>query len=290
MICRRAPAALMLALALVAAALPSGHANAEPPRRIVSLNLCTDQILIDLVPPDRIRALSHVAADPASSSIADRAERFTRIRGDAEEVLALDPDLIVTTESSTPTTISLLERLGRRVVKVPFAHNLDGVRDAVRRIAEAAGAADAGEAVVANLDRRLAALATVPHDGPAPTAVIYQVNNLVSGTGTLEDEALRIAGFRNMASELNLDPGGRVALEAVVAHPPDLLVLSGPSGEYRTVVADNLSHPALAAVMRHRATLVVPWRHWLCGTPYIADAIEELGDARRRLAAGKPPA
>jgi iron complex transport system substrate-binding protein len=286
-ICRRALPVLALALA---AAIMSSRAGAEPAQRIVSLNLCTDQILIDLVPASRIRALSHVAADAASSSIADRAATFTRIRGDAEEVLALDPDLIVTTEFSTPTTVSLLERLGRRVVKVPFAHDLDGVRTAVTRIAEAVGAADAGKAIVANLDRRLAALASVPHDGPAPTAVIYQVNSLVSGAGTLEDEALRIAGFRNVAPELNLDPGGRVALEAIVAHPPDLVVLSGPSGEYRTVVADNLTHPALAAVMRQRAKLVVPWRHWLCGTPYIADAIEALVAARRRLAPGKPPA
>jgi iron complex transport system substrate-binding protein len=287
MIRRRAPAALMLVLAL--SLVTTTRANAEPAQRIVSLNLCTDQILIDLVPPDRIRALSHVAADAATSSVAARAKSFKRIRGDAEEVLALDPDLIVTTEFSTPTTISLLERLGRRVVKVPFAHDIAGVRTAVRSVAEAAGAVETGNAIVANLDRRLAAL-TRPPDGPAPTAVIYQVNGLASGRGTLEDEALRLAGFRNMAPELNLDPGGRVALEAIVAHPPDLLVLSGPSGEYRTVVADNLSHPALAVVMQHRATLVVPWRHWLCGTPYIADAIEELVDARRRLATGKPPA
>ena len=279
----------VLALAVVAAIVAS-RADAEPAQRIVSLNLCTDQILVDLVPAGRIRALSHVAADAASSSIADRAAAFTRIRGDAEEVLALDPDLIVTTEFSTPTTVSLLERLGRRVVKIPFAHNLAGVRNAVRLIAEAVGAVDAGTAIVANFDRRLAALGSVPHDGPAPTAVIYQVNSLVSGAGTLEDEALRVAGFRNMAPELNLDPGGRVALEAIVAHPPDLLVLSGPSGEYRTVVADNLTHPALAAVMRQRAALVVPWRYWLCGTPYIADAIEALVAARRRLASGKPPA
>jgi iron complex transport system substrate-binding protein len=284
--CRALP---VLALALVAAIVAS-PADAEPAQRIVSLNLCTDQILIDLVPADRIRALSHVAADAASTSIADRAAAFTRIRGDAEEVLALDPDLIVTTEFSTPTTVSLLERLGRRVVKVPFSHDLDGVRTAVARIAEAVGAIDTGKSLIANLDRRLATLASAPHVGPAPTAVIYQVNSLVSGAGTLEDEALRIAGFRNLAPELSLDPGGRAALEAIVAHPPDLLVLSGPSGEYRTVVADNLTHPALAAVMRQRATLVVPWRHWLCGTPYIADAIEALVAARRRLASGKPPA
>lgn len=286
--CVRIATKLALAAAVVLATLPAFAANL--PQRIVSLNLCTDQILIDLVPPERIRALSHVAADTTVSAVAARAAQFTRVRGEAEEVLALDPDLIVTTEFSTPATISLLERLGRRVVKIPFATSLAGVRDAVRRVAEAVGAVQQGDAIVAELDRRLASLATVPSDIAKPTAVVYQLNGLASAAGTLEDEALRIAGFRNLAPELNLDRGGRVALEAIIAHPPDLLVLSGPSGEFRTVVADSLAHPALAAVMRDRATLVLPWRHWLCGTPYVADAIEALVEARRRLAAKRPPA
>ncbi len=286
MIHRCAPLVVLLVLAFFA-----GPVRAQtPPQRIVSLNLCTDQILIDLVAGDRIAALSHVAADATVSSVADRATRFKRLRGEAEEVLALDPDLIVTTEFSTPATVSLLERLGRRVVKIPFAHDLAGVRDSVRRIAEAVDARAAGDAMIATLDRRLAALTAAPQNGSAPTAVIYQVNGIASATGTLEDEALRIAGFRNMASSLSPDSGGRVALEAIVAKPPDLLVLSGPSGEYRTVVADNLSHPALTAAMRNRATLVVPWRYWLCGTPHIADAIEALVDARRRIGQRKPPA
>jgi iron complex transport system substrate-binding protein len=276
-----------LALVLAVASTPAG---ATKPQRIISLNLCTDQILIDLVPASRIRALSHVAADASVSSIAARAAKFTRVRGEAEEVLALDPDLVVTTEFSTPTTVSMLERLGRRVLKVPFASDLAGVRDVVRRIAEAVGEADAGNAVIAKLDQRLAAVATTAPGDTTPTAVIYQVNGIASAAGTLEDEALRLAGFRNLASELNLDPGGRVALEAIVAHPPDLLVLSGPSGEYGTVVADTLTHPALEAVMRKRATLVLPWRHWLCGTPDIAEAIEALAETRFRLIPRKPPA
>ena len=276
-----------LALAFMSASL---SAQESKPQRIVSLNLCTDQVLIDLVPASRIRALSHVAADASVSSIVERARSFTRVRGEAEEVLALDPDLVITTEFSTPSTISLLERLGLRVLKVPFASDIAGVRDVVHRIAEAVGEVATGNAVIGKLDKRLATLAASARTGPAPTAVIYQVNSIVSAAGTLEDEALRFASFRNLATELHLDPGGRVALESIVANPPDLLVLSGPSDEYRTVVADTLAHPALKSVMRDRATLVVPWRHWLCGTPYIADAIEALEEARRRLAPRRPPA
>ncbi len=277
----------VLALALMPTSLA---AQTTKPQRIVSLNLCTDQILIDLVPASRIRALSHVAADASVSSIVDRARNIRRVRGEAEEVLALDPDLVITTEFSTPTTVSMLERLGRRVVKIPFASDIAGVRDVVRRMAEAVGETGTGEAVIAKLDARLAALSTPPSGGPAPTAVIYQVNSIASASGTLEEEALRIAGFRNLATDLHLEPGGRVALEAIVANPPDLLVLSGPSDEYRTVVADSLAHPALKSVMRDRATLVVPWRHWLCGTPAVADAIEALAEARRSLGQRRPPA
>ena len=60
-------------------------------------------------------------------------------------------------------------------------------------------------------------------------------------------------------------------------------MLSGPADEYRTVVAENLRHPALATVLSERAVVVVPWRLWLCGTHYVAEAVNRLAEARRRL-------
>ncbi len=62
-------------------------------------------------------------------------------------------------------------------------------------------------------------------------------------------------------------------------------MLASHVDEYRTVVADNLRHPALARLRQHTASLELPWRHWLCGTPHVADAIERLADARARLGA-----
>ena len=69
---------------------------AEPsgPRRIVSLNLCTDQLLM-LLAPERIAALSILATDPLLSVMAAEARRYPLVRGDAEEVLRFDPDLVV---------------------------------------------------------------------------------------------------------------------------------------------------------------------------------------------------
>lgn len=265
------------------------HAD-TPPKRIVSMNLCTDVLLIDVVAPERIKGLSINATDPRISPVAQRAKHFTVVHDNAEEILALDPDLVITAEYTSAATVSLLQRLGRRVISIPMAQDIAGVRTAVGKVADAIGDVDAGKAVIAAFDKRIATVRRTAPNGPTPTALIYQINALVSGPGTLEDEAMRIAGFRNLASELKLAPGGRVALETIVAHPPALLILSGPTDEYRTVVADALMHPALASVIRSRESLVLPWRQWICGSPYIADAIEALVAARQRIPSRRPPA
>lgn len=268
--------------ALVPLALAAGAAvGAKPPQRIVSINLCTDQLLVDLVAPERIAGLSSLAADPLLSAIADRAGGFKLVRGHAEEVLSLDPDLVLTSEFSTPHVVSLLRRVGVNVVVVPMAGDIDAIRTAIRMMAASVGEAARGEAVIAAFDRRLQAAA--PRSPWRPTALAYQVNSLTAGPGGLLDAALGAAGFRNAASERPLGPGGRLPLEAFVAHPPDLVVLANAPDTFRTVMADNLRHPAFRQTMARRRHIDIPMPLWLCGTPALAHAVERLGAERSQL-------
>lgn len=257
---------------------------AEPPQRIVSLNLCADEIVIDLVSPDRIAALSHLAADPLVSPVAERARAFASTRGEAESVLTLAPDLVLAGAFTTPATLDLLQRTGQRIVRVPMADDIAGVRAAVRLVASAVGESAKGEALVARFDAALAAGAV---DAPAatsrPSALVYQVNGLSAGPSTLADALIGAAGLVNHAATLGLGAGDALPLETLVARPPDLVILSGPADEYRTVVADNLRHPALAAVLAERRSVIVPWRYWLCGSHHAGVAVTRLAEARRAL-------
>jgi len=257
---------------------------ADAPRRIVSLDLCTDQLLVELVPRERIAAVTHLAADPTVSAIPEKARGILVTHGGAEDVLRLDPDLILAGPFGVRGTVDLLQRLGRRMVIVPQPQELAGVRAAVETVAEAVGEPAKGAALIADFDRRLAALGR-RGDGPQPTAVIYQIGGSVSGPGSLADAALAAGGFRNAATGYRLTRGGQVPLELLLASPPDLLVLSSAPGEYRTVLADNLRHPAIAILRREHASIELPWRHWLCGTPHIVDAVEKLAAARAGIEA-----
>jgi iron complex transport system substrate-binding protein len=278
----------VLSSALLAAALQllPAAASDTAPSRIVSLNLCTDEILIDLVPRERIRALSHLAADPLVSAVADKARGIPWTYGEAEVVLGFDPDLVIVGEFTTPATVALLERLGIKLLKVPLASDIAGMRSVTYQIGDAVGARERADALIAAFDRRIAAAA--PITPWRPTAVVYQVNSSAASPGSIADAVLQAAGFSNLAGVLGLGSGGQLPLEELVARPPDLIVLSGPVDEYHTPVADNLRHPALTALLRTHRSVVLPWRLWLCATPYLADAIERLAAVRADMEQNRP--
>jgi iron complex transport system substrate-binding protein len=281
----------MLAAAVVLGsflALASADARAQAkPQRIVSLDLCTDQILIDLVDRNRIAAVTHLAADASVSASPGRAKGLPITHGAAEDVLRYDPDLVLAGPFGVAATVDLFKRLKRNLVVVPQAPDLDGVRASVRAVAAAVGEEERGEVILAAFNRRLAAVPKPKKPG-AVRALIYQVGGTVSGPGSLADATLAAAGFHNMAVDYRLTRGGQAPLESVVARPPDLLVLSSGVDTYRTTLADNLRHPALQAVRRSHASIELPWQLWLCGTPEVAGAVEQLAAARVAIEARNP--
>lgn len=267
-------------------------ADRPAPQRIVSLNLCLDPLVLGLVERSRIAALTALAADPTLSTISGDVAGLTLLRGTAEEVLALDPDLILAGTWTTGPTVDLLRRLGRRVVVVPLPNSIADIAATIRTVAAATGAQARGEAMIAAFEHRLALAipstdaGTAPGSIPRPpSALVYHVNGLVSGGGSMLDEALTRAGWRNAAADHQLGRGGRLDLEAIVASPPDLVVLAQTSDTYRTVAADNVRHPALRQLLRTRPSLVLPMPLWLCGTPAIADAVAELSRVRTVIGA-----
>lgn len=269
--------ACVSAVVLMASLVVCAEAQMARPQRIVSLDLCADQLLVDLVSRERIAAVTHLASDPSVSAIPERARGLPVTRGGAEDVLRHDPDLVLAGPYGVSPTVSLLRRLDRNVVVVPLAADLEGVRTAVRQVARAVGEEARGEAMVRAFDARLAG---VPQNGDRAgqraSALIYQVGGSASGAGTLAQSALEAAGYRNASADYVLTRAGQVPLEALVAQPPDLLVLASPPFEYRTVIADNLRHPALQRLAQRVRAVELPWRMWLCGTPHIAEAIEKL--------------
>src|SRR3982750_1111810 len=120
-----------------AAFLPPGTAPAAgPAQRIVSLNLCTDELLLRLADPARIASVTWLSRNPGSN-VPDLAARVPINHGLAEQVLSADPDLVLAGPFPPRITIGMLKR-ATTIPVVEFAppRNFDEVR---RQILDIAG-------------------------------------------------------------------------------------------------------------------------------------------------------
>ncbi len=278
--------ALAAGAALVAALiLFTGQARAEKPRRIASINLCTDQIAMLLAPRERIVSLSFLAADPASSAMATEAKGFHLNRGRVEEILPLSPDIILAGPYAARAAVGLLRRLGHRVFELPIGESLADVARHIRAVAHVLGEEHRGEAVLADFEARLRAI-PAPPPGSRPVAALYAPNGITSGANSLPQSVMDAAGFDNLAAHRSIAGVGRLGIEDIVAARPDALILARLSVEHPSLAARSLEHPALEAAVPKGAVIAVPHHIWACAIPQIVTGVEALANLRARLAAG----
>ena len=131
------------------------HAAGLP--RIVSMNVCTDQLLIKLADPEQIVGLSRFSRDGWQSPVAGDARRFPVLSGGAEDVLVLRPDIVVASLFDKRSTRELLKAHGLHLAEFAVPRNLDEVKTQIREIGEIAGHADRAAAEIARLDAAVAA-------------------------------------------------------------------------------------------------------------------------------------
>ena len=255
---------------LAASALLLGAGAAEAaPRRVASLNLCTDELLLLLAAPGQIASVTHLAQQEAETPLWREARRYPRNDGSLLSVVELRPDLIVTMGGGTRDRLGIASRLGIQTLDLVFAQTLSEIGENIRRLAAAIGRPEAGAAVL----RRMNALIRGRPALAVDTIWLGGGGRTVAATG-LEAEWMALAGLRQRALQ-----GDRVPLETLIASPPALLLRS----DYRAGQYSNgqrwLAHPAarFAAGVR---TLPTDGRRWTCMGPLLIDEIERL---RREL-------
>ena len=235
------------------------------PQRIVSLNLCADQLLLQLVEPQRIAALSKLAHDPELSMLETKARTLPIVRGDTEEVLLLKPDLVLVGAYTTRYTSQMLRDLGIRVVEVPLAHKLDEVVTQTELVAAAVGEPERGQKLVQTIREQEQALRTTVQGDPKPWPIAAERSwqGYSTGKGTMMDELLQLAGYRNAGVMAGLNGYGYLPLERLVEAQPDLMMTPDYARKLPSVEPREQLHPALAGTSLSET--ILPTRMTICG-------------------------
>jgi iron complex transport system substrate-binding protein len=272
---------------LALAATPAFAPAFAQPARIVSLNLCTDQLTLALADRARIASLSYLVADPALSVSTTEAADLRLNHGRSEEILPLEPDLVIVGRNATRPTVRLLRRLGYTLVELDMTHSLADVRERIRQLGHRLGDDDRAEALIQAFDARLAA-AGAPSPGRRPTALYLQPNGYTAGRGTLIGDIIEHAGFENLGARLAVEGHGQLSLEALLVTAPDVIITDDTTPRTPALAYETLRHPAIAALTADAERVTVPLRYWICGLPETLRAVEILAEARRRVVAEAP--
>lgn len=254
------------------------------PRRIVSMNLCTDELLLMLVNKSRIASVSYFAADADYSSLANLAEDIPLNRGQADEVITYDPDLVLTSQFSATLAANMLERMGYNVHRLGFAATVEDIYEQITEIAGFTGAVSKGENLIANIKTDIAQQQQVLlQQLQGKSAVFFSSNGFTFGSASLQDSFIRSLGMRNIAADAGITGPALLSLEVLLAAEPDYIFVDQSRALDAQLAHPMLQHPAFARLVERTRKITLVDTYFQCAGPRFALAYaafaEQLRDA-----------
>jgi iron complex transport system substrate-binding protein len=260
-------AALLASLALASMA----RAGESVPQRIASLNLTADELLVEMLPKERLVAVTRWADDPDMSSVAGRvpAAAVRLPRADLERLIALQPDLVVVSEYTDADFLHLLGKSGLRHHRMSGLATLAGIREAIGALGTAVGTPAPAARLVARMDLVLGDLARQLAGATKPR-VLYWADPHTAGAGTSFGAIIEAAGAVNVGRELGLSGIVPLPGERAFAADPDVFLVTRGSGGKQAL----LRHPLLSRTRAVREGRIVemPNRLLVALSDHVADA------------------
>jgi iron complex transport system substrate-binding protein len=239
---------------------------ARPPRRVVSLNLSADEILLTLAPLERVVAVTRHAATPGASNVSDLA---ARIKGrvinaaDVESILAFRPDLVLAGYYNRPEGTLLLVRTGVPVVCLREPESIDDIASNTRLLGRILGENERAEAAASRLEAEAG-----PRIPGSRRALWWNPAGFALGRRSLAADLIERSGGRNL---VNSDFHSTFTFEQVLAADPDVLIVETWGGA-------ELSLPTELKSLRDRAR-AVDARKVLTSAPDILEGLRQVREA-----------
>ena len=261
--------------------VPEPGPDPKRARRIVSLDFCADQYVLKFVERSRILALSPDARREFSY-MREAAAGLPTVRPVAEDVIILEPDLVVRSYGGGPRASLLFERAGVPVYDVRWAHDIGEIIEVIEETARTLGSAGEGLAVAAEMEGRLRSLRA----GASGASVLYMTpSGVTSGPGSLIHEMLGAAGLENFQAQPGWWP---IPLERLAHEQPDLLAVA-----FHESLMDHphawspIRHPVARAALDQGTVIPINGAWTACGAWFLMDAVESLARAGGRGIRGR---
>lgn len=255
----------------------------------MSLNLDADEVLLDLVAPERIVAITELADRPEMSYTIDKARAVKRrvTAYTIEEILSLQPDLVIVSEWMDEGQRQTLTDMGITVYSYHTPRTLADIPATVRGIAAACDESARGETLIADYTARrdavLAAAAAIPVT-ERPRLLLWAYRAPYGAGDMLFGDMARQMVLPNILDPYTQAQLASVPEETLITAAPELILVTRWHLVDESVAAltqrftDNPAWSTVPAVREQRFAAVAG-RALFCPNHYAAEGMREIFQA-----------
>ena len=196
---------------------------------IVSLTLSGDEMLLGLVPENRIAGLSgKINEDKEISNIVDKAKKFPKVEGNEEVLMSLEPDLIIVADWLSKRITDIGAITGAKVYFYKTPNSYEEQKKLIRDLANLVEEKENGEKLIKNMDDRLKDLQNKiakNYKGTKPRILMYTSFGTTSGKNTTFNDMVKLINGVNVVAEAGIDGFKDISKEKVIELNPDIIIV-----------------------------------------------------------------
>lgn len=256
------------------------HVFADCPNKIASLTLASDEILIEILEDkSRIAALTYLSSDSTVSNIADNVDGINKIHANIEQVIALEPDLVIIASYTNPDFLKQLKNSGIENVFLQDFSSFNSIKKNINIIGRAVCEEKRAGMLAERMDKKLEKLlARIPSNKAPPEVLYYSHTGNTAGKGSLVDDIIKKSGGLNLASKAGLDAYRKISPEYIIKADPDIIILSSFTPSDPDFTKNFMSRTVLQDIsaVKNERVVIIPAKHLISASQHTVKSVEYL--------------
>jgi len=250
------------------------------PRRIIPHAVGLTEILWAIAPREHIAAVHRSCLNPEYSFIAAEAAGVpdSYASEDAEVVIGLRPDLILTTYYSSEEFKNRLRLSAVPFVEVGFFGDIPSIQEQVASLGRIIGEEAAANRLVATMQRNVAAIQEFARarSGEQPLRVVYYgFHGYVAGANSTFDSLCGLLGVVNIPTAEGVRFFKQVDYETLLKWDPDIIIVPENSGLEQELLGHKIL--ATAKAVRTRNIKSIPNVYLMASSQFAVASLNYLG-------------
>lgn len=252
------------------------------PKKVVSLSLNIDEILMEISDTNQILALSYLSTNEALSNISDKVDKNTKtILADAELILSLNPDLVFISYFASEDIKNILRGAGIKVYNAPNITNILGLKNIIYEIGSILDRRESAVRLISEIEYRLKNIKEKSLLQKDKKRVLYlSLSGYTLGKNTSFDEITKYVNAVNVASELGINGFSEMPIETLLKTEIDFIIVSEYQMDKDTIMAKLYNKPLYKQVkaISNQNVISMTNKDLVSTSQYLIHAIESFYD------------